>query len=189
MIGTFDRAERWAACALTLALTFPETASAASRVAREQREVRAIFAVVLRLVKPGDGWSFDMPCVTPERWPDFVAPDGRGRPVRALLTPRQAMDPQGAHPDTFCDFEKRDAAARARAQHGPDGGHVTTADLTLTYPIFSADHTRARLQRVGRNQTWFKNGKTIFAASGGVIHLTKRKGRWIARYEHLWSTE
>lgn len=189
MIATFDRARRWAACALTLALICPGTASCASLTAREQREVRAIFAVVLQLVKPGDGWSFDMPCVIPVRWPAFVTPDGSAHPAHALLTPRQAMDPKGAHPDKFCDFERRDAAARTKAQSLPDGGGVTTADLTLTYPIFSAQHTQALIQRVGRNQTWFKNGKTIFAASGGVIRLTKRKGRWIARYEHRWSTE
>lgn len=173
---------------LTIGLVSQGDASELSRRTREKRETRAIFAMLLAKIRPGDGWAFDDPCVISERWPNYVERDGNVRQVDALLTPREAMDPKGAHPEKFCDVEARDTAMRekAKALQGDEHASVGTADIKLSYPIFNRRLTRARVQREGGNQKWYKNGKGDFVASGGVIYLMKRRGVWRSNYETDW---
>lgn len=178
-----------AAILLMLAFASQTQASASSRGEREKQDVRAIFAMLLTKLEPGDGWAFHMPCVISERWPDFMSPDGKIRRVQALLTPREAMDPKDEHPEHFCDIETRNADAREKAKSldGDDRASINTADMKLTYPIFNSRLTRAKIQREGRNDSWFKNGRTHFVASGGLIYLIKQKGTWTARFENDWT--
>jgi hypothetical protein len=93
-------------------------AAAVSRQERERLEVRAIFSMLLSRIDPGDALTrHDLPCVVPEKWSDF-APDGGAGHIRlhVLLTPRQALDPKGEHPQMFCDLAERNAQAKEVAK-------------------------------------------------------------------------
>jgi len=188
MDKSLSRASVIATILLTLAFVLQTQASASSssRDECEKQEVRAIFSMLLAELTGGDGWPIDIPCVIPEQWPDFTNNnDGKIIRVRALLTPREAMDPKGEHPEKFCDFKTRNTEAREKAKKldGDDHAHITTGDLSLTYPIFNSRLTRAKIQREGRNDSWYKNGKGDFVASWGLIYLIKKKGAWTARFE------
>jgi hypothetical protein len=128
-------------------------AGVVSRRERERFEVRAIFSMLLSRIDPGDAVTrHDLPCVMPEKWSDFVPDDGHIRP-HVLLTPRQALDPKGEHPQMFCDLAERNAQAKeiAKGLSGDDSVHVTTADMSFSYPIFNRSLTRATLQHEGAN--------------------------------------
>jgi hypothetical protein len=120
-------------------------------------------------------------------WRDFWPGDGKAahsiRP-HALLTPRQALDPKGEHPEMFCDIAERNAQAKetAKGLSGDDFARVTIADMTFSYPIFNRSLTRAWLDHEGGNTSWFKSGKKDFVASWGVVRLKKAKGVWTAEF-------
>jgi hypothetical protein len=144
-------------------------AAVVSRQERERLEVRAIFSMLLSRIDPGDGWSsYDLPCVVPEKWHDFWPDDGRAaRSIRphALLTPRQALDPKGEHPQMFCDLAERNAQAKevANGLSGDDSAGVTTADMSFSYPIFNRSLTRTTLQHEG----CFRARRLLLTAESG----------------------
>ena len=85
---------------LALAFGSPANAVSLSHRQREKAEVRAIFAMLLARMEPGDGWHYDVPCVFSEDWGDFIRDEGRtARRIRphALLNIHQAIDPKGEH--------------------------------------------------------------------------------------------
>jgi hypothetical protein len=176
---------------LAVAIATHADAASASRQERERLEVRAIFSMLLSRMHPGDGWpSYDLPCVVPEKWMDYWPDDGRApRSIRphALLTPRQALDPKGEHPQMFCDLAERNAKAKeaAKGLSGGDFASITTADMSFSYPVFNRSLTRATLQHDGGNKHWFKSGREDFVSSWRVIHLKKAKGVWMAKFVTL----
>jgi hypothetical protein len=165
-------------------------AGEASLQRREQADVRAIFAMLLDRMTPGDGWHFDRPCVFSEDWIDLELDRGRsGKSIHphALLSLREALDHKGQHPERFCDRRVRndEAKAAARALPGDDNERITTADMDFSYPVFARGRTRAILQHSGGNDSWFKNGKSDFISSWRYVYLRKRRGAWTARFETL----
>ncbi len=157
---------------------------------REQAEVRAIFAMLLAHLEPGDGWHCDEPCVFSEQWTDFIRDEGRtARRIRplALLNVREALDLKGEHPDRFCDRRERNARAREMVEALPGDNHarVTAADMDFSYPVFNRSFTRAILQHSGGNDSWFKSGRTDFVSSWRNVYLRKRNRAWMARFEML----
>lgn len=63
-----------------------------------------------------------------------------------------------------------------KALPGDDNARVTTADMEFSHPIFNRSLTRATLQHIGGNDSWFKNGRTDFVSSWRNLYLTKRQG-------------
>jgi len=173
----------------TMVMAIPKGGHSAEilRQDREKAAVRAIFAMLLERMHPGDGWSYDLPCVFSERWHDFILDTGREVRPRALLSPREALDPNGHHPEMFCDREARNAYAKemAKALPGDDHARINTANMDFTYPIFNRRLNRAALQHTGGNDAWFKSGKTDFVWSWRNVHLRKMEGRWTAEFETL----
>lgn len=175
----------WALIAITSA-----HASEFSQQRREQAEVRAIFAMLLARMNPGDGWHFDRPCVFSGDWIDLDLDRGfSGKTLHphALLSQREALDPYGQHPEKFCDRKARNDEAKAAAHELPGDDHagITTADVDFSYPVFARDRRRAILQHSGGNDIWFKNGKSDFVSSWRYVYLRKRHGIWTARFETL----
>jgi hypothetical protein len=174
---------------MAAAIAAPAHAAGLSREAREKAEVRAIFAMLLARMEPGDGMGRDLPCVFPFEWDEFARDKGyTARTIRLQpsLTPKQALDPRGRHPDWFCDYPVRNAQAKQMAKSLP-GGRTTliTADMHFSYPIFSRNFTRAILQHTGGNDVYFADGRSDFVSSWRYVYLTKTRGRWIARFETL----
>jgi hypothetical protein len=196
VVGSITKSVLKACCSLGVGFLAVITATqvdaaATARQERERLEVRAIFSMLLSSMVPGDGWPCcDLPCVVPEEWRDFWPDDGRApRPIRprALLTPRQALDPKGEQPQMFCDLAERNAQAKevAKGLRGDDFAGVTTGDMSFSYPIFNRGLTRATLDHEGANTHWFKSGKTDFVSSWRVIRLKKAKGVWTAEFVTL----
>jgi hypothetical protein len=153
----------------TLVTATPAAAAGLSRQEREKVEVRAILAMLLNHFRPGDdGQPYDMDCVTPEAWRESFYPEKptNAKPIRphALLTPREALDPEGEHPERFCNFAERDAQAKELAKALPDDDHpqIKTADMIFSYPIFNRSLTRAQLAHEGGNHFLYKNGRGAF---------------------------
>src|SRR5215475_5896243 len=94
----------------------PVQAGGISREAREKAEVRAIFAMLLARLEPGDGWGHDLPCVFSGKWDDFIHEDGHVVHPPPSLSLREALDPKGQHPDRFCDHAARNAQAKEMAK-------------------------------------------------------------------------
>ena len=158
----------------------------------EQAEVRAIFAMLLARMNPGDGWHFDRPCVFSGDWIDLDLDRGySGKSVHphALLQPcaKRLSDPKGQHPERFCDRKARNDEAKAAARELPGDGNprITTADMDFSYPIFARGGRRAIVQHSGGNDSWFRNGKSDFVSSWRYVYLRKRHGVWTARFETL----
>ena len=179
--------------AAAVAITASAKAADLSREAREKAEVRAIFAMLLARMEPGDGLGRDLPCVFPIEWDEFARDKGdTGRTIRLQpsLSPQQALDPRGRHPDWFCDYAARNAQAKQMAKNlreSSPGSRATlvTADMHFSYPIFSRNFTRAILQHTGGNDVYFKDGRTDFVYSWRYVYLTKTRGRWSARFETM----
>jgi len=168
----------------------PANAGERSEQRREQAEVRAIFAMLLARINPGDGWHFDRPCVFSGEWIDLDLDKGfSGKRLHphALLSQREALDPKGQHPEKFCDRKTRNDEAKSAARELPGDDHagITTADVDFSYPVFARGGRRALLQHSGGNDTWFKNGKSDFVSSWRYVYLRKRHGVWTARFETL----
>jgi len=178
---------------MVAAITAPAHAGGLSREAREKAEVRAIFAMLLARIEPGDGMGRDLPCVFPTEWDEFARDKGdTGRTIhlQPSLNPKQALDPRGRHPDWFCDYAVRNAQAKQMAKDLPEsspGGRTTliTADMHFSYPIFSRNFTRAILQHTGGNDVYFADGRTDFVSSWRYVYLTRIRGRWTARFETM----
>lgn len=165
-------------------------ASELSQQRREQADVRAIFAMLLARMNPGDGLDIDRPCVFSGDWIDLDLDrgfSGKRLHPQALLSPPEALDPKGKHPEKFCDRMARndEAKAAARALPGDDHARITTADMDFSYPVFARGRRRAILQHSGGNDVWFKNGKSDFVSSWRYVYLRKRRGVWTARFETL----
>lgn len=158
-----------------------------SRQDREKAEVRAIFAMLLARMKSGDGWAYDLPCVFSGKWRDILHDDATVIRPNALLSPHEALDPNGRHPEMFCDRQERNARAKemAKALPGDDHARINTADMDFSYPIFNRGLMRATLQHTGGNNAWFKDGKTDFVWSWRNVYLKKVNGRWTAQFETL----
>ena len=170
-----------------VAIAAPAVAAGRSREAREKAEVRAIFAVLLARLQPGDGWTpRDLPCVFSTEWHDFVRTNGDIIRPAPSLSPAQALDPRGRHKEKFCDYPERKAKAKeiAKALRGAHD-RIVTAEMIFSYPIFSRNFTRAVLQHTGGNAAYFADGRTDFVSSWRYVYLTKRRGRWTARFETL----
>ena len=108
-----------------------------------------------------------------------------------MLSPHEALDPKGEHPERFCDYAVRAAQAAEMAKAVPKDrlGGVATADMRFSYPIFDRNLTHAVLQHTGSNQIFLRNGtRTVPAASFRNIYLTKKNGAWTARFELLGVT-
>jgi hypothetical protein len=184
------RAVAVTASALVLVFSSDADAAGLSRLHREKMEVRAIFAMLIARMEPGDGWHFDVPCIFSEDWIDFVPNKGNSAKSvnpHALLSLRDALDPKGQHPEKFCDRKMRNdqAKAAALALAGGDNARISTADMDFSYPIFNRGLTRAVLQHSGGNDSWLKNGKSDFVSSWRYVYLRKRHGVWTARFETL----
>ena len=177
-----------AVAALVCRLVTPACAGEFSREAREKAEGRAIFAMLLARMGPGDGLGRDLPCVFPTEWDEFARDKGDTGRIRlqASLGPKQALDPRGRHPDWFCDYAGRNAQAKQMAKNLA-GGRTTliTADMHFSYPIFSRNFTRAILQHTGGNDVYFADGRSDFVSSWRYVYLRKTRGRWTARFETM----
>jgi hypothetical protein len=163
-------------------------ASEFSQQRREQADVRAIFAMLLARMTPGDGWHFDRPCVFSGDWIDLDRGfSGKSLHPHALLSLREALDPKGRHPERFCDRKARNDGAKvaARVLPGDDNAGIRTADMDFSYPVFARGRRRAIVQHSGGNDVWFKNGKSDFVSSWRYVYLRKRDGVWTARFETL----
>lgn len=173
-----------------LAASTHADATELSRQRREQTEVRAIFAMLLARMNPGDGLQYDVPCIFAQDWIAFDPNKGfSAKSIRphALLSLREALDPKAQHPEKFCDRKVRNEQARAAAAalSGDGNARITTADMDFSYPIFNRSLKRAILQHSGGNDIWFKNGKTDFVSSWRYVYLRKRHGAWTARFDTL----
>jgi hypothetical protein len=169
------------------AIATPAYAGGLSREAREKAEVRAIFAMLLARMEPGDGWTpRDLPCVFSNVWADYIRKGGEIVRPAPSLTPRQALDPGGKHPEQFCDYAARKAMAKDMALALPDDhARIVTADMIFSYPIFSRNFTRAVLQHTGGNDSYLRDGRTDFVSSWRYVYLAKTRGRWSARFETM----
>jgi hypothetical protein len=174
---------------MAAAIAVPAHAAGVSREAREKAEVRAIFAMLLARMEPGDGMGRDLPCVFPIEWDEFARDKGyTARTIRLQpsLSPKQALDPGGRHPLWFCDYAVRNAQAKQMAKNlSGDRTRIVTADMHFSYPIFSRNFTRAILQHTGGNDVYFADGRSDFVSSWRYVYLTKTRGRWSARFETL----
>jgi hypothetical protein len=187
---TPSRRRYLAAFVLTLAaFVISAPADAGSREAREKAEVRAIFAMLLARMEPGDGMGRDLPCVFPTEWDEFARDKGFSVGTIRLqpsLSPKQALDPKRRHPEWFCDYAVRNAQAKQMAKSLPSGRTtLITADMHFSYPIFSRNFTRAILQHTGGNDIYFADGRSDFVSSWRYVYLSKTRGQWRARFETL----
>jgi hypothetical protein len=173
--------------AVAFAIAAHADAAGLSREAREKAEVRAIFAMLLARMEPGDGWTpRDLPCVFSNVWADYIREGGEIVRPAPSLTPRQALDPKGKHPEQFCDYAARKAKAKDMAKALPDDhARIVTADMVFSYPIFSRNFTHAVLQHTGGNDSYLRDGQTDFVSSWRYVYLVKTRGRWTARFETM----
>ena len=142
---------------MVAAIAVPAHAAGVSREAREKAEVRAIFAMLLARMEPGDGMG---------RAPAVCLPDRMGRvrpreglycahdPPSAIAQPEAGAGPEGtASPVEFCDYAVRNAQAKQMAKNlSGDRTRIVTADMDFSYPIFSRNFTHAMSAAYGRQR-------------------------------------
>lgn len=152
--------------------------AAGSGEAREKAAVRSIFKLLLAEISPGDGWTYDLPCVFSETWDEPEPP--RRKP---LLSVREALDPDNRHPEQICDFAERNKAARAMAKSlaGRAKPYLDTANTSFSYPVFNKSLSRATIMKEGGNDRWTPEGAGDFVGSGTRIFLEKKHGKWVIK--------
>jgi hypothetical protein len=174
---------------LLFCLPLSAFASETPREAREKAEVIAIFKVIMRHYADNPS-KYDYACLLGSDWESSWRSEGQEQYwPKALLTVREALDPERKTPERFCDRKARDAQAQVDAQNLPAGAlvrMVQTTDLDFSYPDFSEDLHEARVFRSGMSNCFIPGPKKCEPDIVFVqIKLSKQSENWTAQYERI----
>lgn len=163
---------------ITMCVAMTVRASAGGEVGteKERSEVIALFDVVTSNAHESEGFWGNLECALGEDWYD--------NRERAVISLRDALDPKSEHAEMFCDPKARDDRMTEAAKALPEKRTLTAGSMKFGYPKFTRNFTHATIRYSSLALEFHKGARDPFPTGhNGLIHATKKNGKWLPRWD------